>query len=1133
MTRSLAPRAARRVAPNRSPLFTAIVFSLVLGATAAQAETRIPAIGADAQCDANATAADRLDCLDRQAQLHGARLQPANTASVGTPVAPVTAAAETGKPGDPDSWRTEEFEQDWGLGAINAHHAYARGLTGAGIRVGIFDSGVSLKHEEFAGKDHRGLVIGDLLADGSRCAPDYAIAGPDACFGTDGGRPQVTATYWDPALEPYLKPEYAYLLGKLALGYESHGTHVAGTIAANRDGNGMHGVAFGATFNSARLFGDSFEILDINCAFFGQCRGASQGASESAFADMYAQMNAANVRAINHSWGLGREPTTKAAQDAMYNSAANREQWEVIRDGSLAKGMIQVWAAGNTSSVIRSPNLSPIAGIYATLPRYMPELEQYWLSVVNVGETGNAANPYVLSNRSMKCGLSMNWCVAAPGSVITSTVDGGEALIDDLVEDENGNYLIPGIADIVSRFGYEDYSGTSMAAPHVTGALALLFQRYPYLSNPQVRDILLTTATDLGAAGVDDIYGWGLINLKKAIEGYGQFRVDTNVVMNQQAGGLHVWNDARVWDNWTNDIGGPGRLSFDSQAGGWLRLSGKNSFNGLTVKGGVLELTGANTLASDVKVDGGIFMLGANGTLTGSPLTVNGGAAVINGKVLGAATVINKTGYLRGTGTLGNTTVFGTIAPGNYIGTLTINGDYVQKAGSFVDVEIEPPSSNDMIAVSGKATLEGGTVRAIRMPGVFALGQSYNILSAQGGVTGTFAGVDTGGLSPFLGMNLRYGANNVLVDVIRAAALASVAGTANQKATSAALDGLANNNALLQALVMLPDAASANAAFDRLSGELHPTVRGLLADDSRHVRNVALTRARTGQDAFTGQSAGTGFALWADLLSNGGSLEGNANAASARYSGHQMLVGGDYQFDGGWRVGVLGGTGRSDADVGLRASKAEIRSRMIGVYGSQRWGGFGVQGGLSHAAHEIDGERTAAFANFSNGLKSRYDGSTDQAFVEAGYLFGGAAWQIEPYLQYANVRVETDAFTETGGVAALHAGSGESKLDLATGGLRFSLNLKGAQQEQTWLSLRGGLAYRQANGDVTPASAMNFAGSGVFTVQGAPLAKKATLGELGIAARLSERTLLELGYTGQFADEGNDHGANARISVRF
>jgi subtilase-type serine protease len=49
--------------------------------------------------------------------------------------------------------------------------------------------------------------------------------------------------------------------------------------------------------------------------------------------------------------------------------------------------------------------------------------------------------------------------------------------------------------------------------------------------------VLLTTATDLGAPGVDDIYGWGLINLKKAIEGPGLLRVDTDVVMNQRAGG--------------------------------------------------------------------------------------------------------------------------------------------------------------------------------------------------------------------------------------------------------------------------------------------------------------------------------------------------------------------------------------------------------------------------------------------------------------------------------------------------------------------------------------------------------------------------------------------------------------------
>ena len=118
-------------------------------------------------------------------------------------------------------------------------------------------------------------------------------------------------------------------------------------------------------------------------------------------------------------------------------------------------------------------------------------------------------------------------------------------------------------------------------APHVTGALALLMERFPYLDHPQVRDVLLTTATDIGAAGIDPIYGWGLINLKKAIDGPGLLRVDTDVVMNQRAGGTKVW-DGAAWDDWRNDISGPGKLGKDGI--GWLRLSGQNSFAGASVK---------------------------------------------------------------------------------------------------------------------------------------------------------------------------------------------------------------------------------------------------------------------------------------------------------------------------------------------------------------------------------------------------------------------------------------------------------------------------------------------------------------------------------------------------------------------
>ncbi|MFX8016059.1 autotransporter-associated beta strand repeat-containing protein, partial [Acinetobacter baumannii] len=92
-------------------------------------------------------------------------------------------------------------------------------------------------------------------------------------------------------------------------------------------------------------------------------------------------------------------------------------------------------------------------------------------------------------------------------------------------------------------------------------------------------------------------YGWGLIDLRRAIEGPGQIRVDTEVVMNQRAGGAKVW-EGLAWDDWTNDIGGDGRLT--KSGIGWLRLSGDNTFGGLTVKQGVLELDGDNALGGDV-----------------------------------------------------------------------------------------------------------------------------------------------------------------------------------------------------------------------------------------------------------------------------------------------------------------------------------------------------------------------------------------------------------------------------------------------------------------------------------------------------------------------------------------------------
>ena len=482
--------------------------------------------------------------------------------------------------------------------------------------------------------------------------------------------------------------------------YADHGTHVLGTIGANRNGTGMHGVAFGADLTAARVFGDTYYEWRLDPDNYYRPRAVYRtDPDDAATLDMYAQIQAQGVRAINHSWGISTRNMTAAALDQQYaNIGADYGVYGSIyasNGDTPGSTLIQVWSAGNGSGAV--------AGITTAMPRWKPELEPYWLAVANVRRPNAAAGEtdYVIDGSSSICGVAANWCISAPGTDIVSTIVSGDiqgrientsAYVRLIIDSENTQYV------------YGTKTGTSMAAPHhrrarpADGAL-------PYLDNAQVRDVLLTTARDLGAAGIDPIYGWGMVDLKKAIEGYGSLRVDTNVVMNQKAGGLKVW-EGDAWDNWTNDIGGPGKLT--KSGIGWLRLSGNNSFNGAVLQDGTLELNGTNTLTSAVEVQGGQLLLNgslvstaltttggvstvsASGVLNNSNLVINGGVVSFNGTQTGGTTTVGANGLLKGVGTLGNTRVDGIIAPGNSIGTLTINGNYVQSATGVYAAELAP-----------------------------------------------------------------------------------------------------------------------------------------------------------------------------------------------------------------------------------------------------------------------------------------------------------------------------------------------------------------------------------------------------------------------------------------------------------
>jgi len=269
-------------------------------------------------------------------------------------------------------------------------------------------------------------------------------------------------------------------------------------------------------------------------------------------------------------------------------------------------------------------------------------------------------------------------------------------------------------------------------------------------------------------------------------------------------------------------------------------------------------------------------------------------------------------------------------------------------------------------------------------------------------------------------------------------------------------------------------------------------------------------------------------------IGGSGKLDGDANAARTQSNTSGLLVGADHQFAGGWQVGGLIGTGRTDSKQAQgRRARAEIDNTHLGAYVGNQWGGFGLRAGLGYTRHEVDSRRELAFAGFQDALTARYDAKTRQLFVEGAYRIGGAEAGLEPYLQVARVEVDVDGVNEQGGAAALHGTVGDTRTTIGTAGVRFDRGLKTAWQQESWLHVRGGVGYRRASGDRSQVANLALAGGSGYTVSGAAIADHAVVAELGLSAWLSPRSQLELGYNGQFGSESRDHGATARWSVQF
>lgn len=242
-----------------------------------------------------------------------------------------------------------------------------------------------------------------------------------------------------------------------------HGTHTMGTMVGSSDGDTV-GVAPGAQWIAAAVVdrggGIERSISDILAAFEWAADPDGDPSTTDDVPDV-----------INNSWGI----------PLGYYPACDQTFWEAV-DNLEAAGVVVLFAAGNEGpyqGTIRTP-----------ADRIATDFNCFSVGAIN-GTLDDLPVAGFSSRGPSGCDdLAIKPEATAPGVAIRSTSRTG---------------------------GYATMSGTSMATPHVAGAVAILRQFNPSATPAQIKQALMNSAADLGWPGEDNDYGWGVINIRQAL----------------------------------------------------------------------------------------------------------------------------------------------------------------------------------------------------------------------------------------------------------------------------------------------------------------------------------------------------------------------------------------------------------------------------------------------------------------------------------------------------------------------------------------------------------------------------------------------------------------------------------------
>jgi outer membrane autotransporter protein len=289
-----------------------------------------------------------------------------------------------------------------------------------------------------------------------------------------------------------------------------------------------------------------------------------------------------------------------------------------------------------------------------------------------------------------------------------------------------------------------------------------------------------------------------------------------------------------------------------------------------------------------------------------------------------------------------------------------------------------------------------------------------------------------------------------------------------------------------------------------------------MVEDNHVIRDTLLNRLAT---------PASGTAVWAQGFASSGWLDSDGNAARASRNYDGMAGGVDAMLDS-LRLGVGGSLGGHKLSVASRGASATGSSGTLFAYAGWISGPITASLGADYGWGDMHIVR--AVSALSETETSSRHGKTGEVFAQASYDLPLGQLKLAPYVALDHVNVTTDAFSETGGIAALSGGSASFERTYALMGARAGLD--SFDVGGMALTPRVGLSWSYGFGNATPAEALSFKTGQSFLVQGTPAGSDAALVSLGLDLNVLPNLPISLGYDGGFSNRGQTHTIHGGVT---